>query len=368
MTILNALDMTMNDRNPTASHHTSDDTEAKRTEVTVDTHHIDLATSVNIDESATAHANPTDDREHNEDSLWMRATSMMGDLEGLGLKLKNEVELTLKQVSTKEQNDIQKITKLSRTLEDYQTEINSLKLNISALKAVADETREDLQTQLSQKDEHHIQVVTSFQSKIASLESVVEDLKSQNGELRLELDSTKDSLNEKPKMIVDSAKIDQMKLEIEEKESEILGLTEELQKIRILSEEKQEKIDSLEDDKAKLSSTLLEKDSDISDLNEKLQSFEDSYGGQIVLLEKQLADSQGALTQETQDKDYYMKQLEVVIAQYEGLQEKYKIKKKEHKELEQALELAKKTTGAAVTQSQVRYYQEIERKYVQAKK
>lgn len=366
--MLNALDITVQERSSPV-HRTLQNSNLERTGITLETVNTDLTTTVTVEDAHSTNLNPTMEGEHHtEESLWIKATDMMGDLDSLGLKLKNEVELAVKSLTAKQQSDSQKITGLSRTVEDYQSEVNSLKLNISALQAVADETREDLASQLQRKDEEHKTIVLDLQSKISVLDSQVSDLKSQNGELALELQSTKESLHSTPHSVVDISAIESIKNELTEKNEELDKLQIEIQILTRKNEEQAKTITSLEDEQAKLSSTLLEKDSDISDLQEKLQTTEDTYGGQISILEKQLAETQLTLSQESNDKYHYLNQVETAIAKYETLHEKYKNKKKENDQLEQALENAKKTSGTALTPAQLKYYQELERKYVQAKK
>lgn len=365
MTILHALDITVNDK-PAASHNTSRELDPKNSNLTIESHQIGQGTATTMENSNNLAGQVTLEGETTEENLWHRANSMMGDLEGLGMQLKIEVESTMKQVVAKQQNESHRIANLSRSLEDYQTEINSLKLNISALQAVADENQEEHKLNLQQCESKHREIEREFQGKILSLESQVEDLKNQNNELKIELQTTKESLESRNS--TDSGAVEQLNYELKNKDSQIKLLQVEIDSINKTINDQNSKINNLEDDKAKLSSALLEKDSDISDLNEKLQQTEEEYGGHIILLEKQLTESKTSLEQETKDREYYMKQLEVAIAQHESLQEKYKAKKKENKDLELAVEQAKKTTGMAISQSQLKYYQEMERKYVQAKK
>jgi chromosome segregation ATPase len=366
MTMLNALDITVQDR-PTASESTQEETNVGKSSMTTMEPHIEV--SSHMVSHYDSIMKPLDGGETlTDEDLWTKATYMMGDLEDLGLKLKVEVESTVKSLATKQQTEHQKMAKMSQSLEEYQTEVNSLKLSISALESAADDTKLELTAILAKKNEEHAAKVAELEDKIASLDCEVQALKNENAEVKLELETARESIVAKPKSVIDTEALERLRLEVDEKNSNILQLEAQLADISKKREEQQALVDSLEDDKATLSSTLLDKDSEISDLQEKLQTLEDTYGAQIVILEKQLGDAKVALNQEAEDKETYFKQLEAMIAQHEALQEKYKAKKKETKELEQALEIAKKTTATTVSQAQLRYYQEMERKYVQAKK
>lgn len=366
MTMLNALDITVQDR-PTASESTQEETNIAKSSMTTMEPHIEV--SSHMVSHSDSIMKPLDGGETlTDEDLWTKATYMMGDLEDLGLKLKVEVESTVKSLATKQQTEHQKMAKMSQSLEEYQTEVNSLKLSISALESAADDTKLELTAILAKKNEEHAAKVAELEEKIASLDCEVQALKNENAEVKLELETARESIVAKPKSVIDTQALERLRLEVDEKNSNILQLEAQLADISKKREEQQALIESLEDDKATLSSTLLDKDSEISDLQEKLQTLEDTYGAQIVILEKQLGDAKVALNQEAEDKETYLKQLEAMIAQHEALQEKYKAKKKETKELEQALEIAKKATATTVSQAQLRYYQEMERKYVQAKK
>lgn len=364
--MLNALDLSINDGNEGTSQ-VKDESQKMTTEVTIDTHNIELSQNIATDQLTTVDL-IAEGEHHAEDSLWIKANTMMGDLEGLGLKLKSEVESTLKHVASQQQLEGKKLAAMSRSMEDYQTEINSLKLNISALQAASDETREDLQNQLINKDKQNKEVASVLENKMLALNSQIASLETQNDQLKMELQTNKESLDSRQDNAVDKEEIDKLNAQLQEKESDITELNLEVSKVNHVLEEKETLIIQLEDEKATLSSALLEKDSEISDLNDKLQATEEHYEGKVALLEKQLEETNSTLHQETQEKEYYTKQLETVLAEFESLKEKYKAKKKENKDLEQSLEMAKKATGAQVSQTQLRYYQEMERKYVQAKK
>lgn len=371
MTILNALDLTLQDRPQSASKASAESDFHRPGEVTLDTANIDLKDrSEAVEDSGNTYSmqmNPAGEGV-SEEALWIKASGMMGDLEGLGLRLKAEVESAVKAIASRQSSDGETIGALSRSVEDYQTEIRSLRLSISALRASAEETQIDFNSQLAKQAEEKNKIIEDLQNRFASLDSEVQDLKSENAELKLELETTKESLSLKPHAIVNTEEINRLNLELSQKsalleEQSLLSTT-----LNSKNEELATKIQALEDERANLSSTLLDKDSDISDLQEKLQASEDTYLGQVALFEKQQDELKAALEQESQDKEHYMQQLETLIAQHEAVQEKYKTAKKDMKQLELALDTAKKAVGVGISQAQLKYYQELEKKYVQAKK
>ena len=365
MTMMSVLDMTVQESTPenireSYRHHESQaNADIKQGEVGRDTTTNDADPSTKLDSDMPVMS---------EDAMWTKANSMMGDLDNLGQILKSEIEGTVKSITNKQNQDRNQISSLSRTVEDLQTEVNSLKLNISALNSSILEIQIDKKNEISKLEENHGLQVAHLNDMISKLDSHKADLKNENALLESELKIVRENLNSKKASNIDVDRIDNLSKEIVCKDEEIHDLKAKMRELELFIKEQEASINTLEDDNAKLSTSLLEKDSDISDLQEKLQNSEDAYMGQIGLLGQQITSVQASMEQESADKNYYMTELNKLIESQSAVQEKYKESKKEVKQLEIALDAAKKSARTAVSLAQLKYYQELERKYVQTKK
>lgn len=382
MTMMNALDITINDQSnnrtntPISNQHTPAKTnEPSATEqrtVNISESQIGLAQ----EESRTTNRAPEDlfdslttaGEHQSEDGLWLKANGMMADIDDIGVKLKTDMMAAVKFIHEKDMEKDAQIRNLSDRLERSETEVSSLRLNLTAIKSSKDEEMKDLEDKLLSQQEDHDREIEAQRAKIYELEVSVHEWNKKYGVLSAEM-----AVSER----TEEDKAHQHRLEklVEELEINLEGIKTENDQLKITQESMaselallKPRISELEEKNAKLSNDLLSKDSDLSDLSEKLQTTEETYMTQMGELELEIEQSRRQLTQETTEKEEYQKELENLVELHGSLQSKYKESKKVVKVLEESLAAAKKDAGLTISQNHLRYYQELEKKYVQAKK
>lgn len=373
MTMLNALDITVNHKavdHQVPTHLPESDTIAIHNETDLAKQLKDRAFIIeasDIEKSTPDHQDAADNID--EEEMWVKASGMMGDLDFLGSQLRTEVEASLKAIKHKEDSMTATVNSLSQRLENSQTEVTAIKLELMAVKAAAEEEREEMaaghrtrEEELQTQIDMHCQTVVSLEHKVKNLETKVEEM-------------TDEALTRGKDKEVDEGEFSKLKTdfsllskELEAKIAVIKTLEEEAAASKKEEANLKKRIEGLDDEKAALSASLLSKDSDLSDLHEKLQAAEDHHMIQIADLEKQLDQVQDGLRKETADKEHFQQELTGLLELHEGLTVKYKEAKKTIKSQEEAIEGLKKSAGVAISQIQLRYYQELEKKYVQAKK
>jgi predicted RNase H-like nuclease (RuvC/YqgF family) len=373
MTMINALDITINEkaRDSTISNMESPIKEKISTESNVNQSEAQVGLAKESKESELIldfQIEKDSEEDQTSEGLWIKAGNMMGDIDDLGAKLKAEVTSSLKIIHERETSAAAQIRSLSNKLEQSEAEISSLRLNLTALQSGSDDQQREYDEELQRIDDLHKIEIKYQKDRIHELEKSVEAWTMKAGAISAELainERTKEDKTHKhrlEKMIED--------LQIKLNESSTANSEIQIENVKLKTEilEIRRQLSESEEKNAQLNNDLLSKDSDISDLNDKLQAMEDTHMTQLGELELDIEQLRARLTQESTDKEEYQKELENLIELNDNLQTKYKESKKSVKALEESLAIAKKASGNTISQNQLRYYQELEKKYVQAKK